>query len=314
MYESYWNLQQKPFASGCDPRFYYPGEAHQAALLKLRYTIENRCGGAILAGPSGSGKSMLVAMLRCGLNARFSPVVHIVFPEMSAESLVAFLAEELDAARSGQRATRDRERSGGDARRGTGIIGGRSHRIGEEPDPPIPPTTHRLPSSRPPHNVRRIERFLAENAAGGNHAVVIVDEAHLIESGRTWEVLRLLSNFESDGRPGLTLLVAGQPGLLPILDRMPHLEERFSVKCLLRPLGEDETAAYVHHRLRVAGAVRDCFQGEAFSTLHRLTQGIPRRINRLCDLALLVGYAEGCSSISGEQLEAVSEELVAVTM
>ena len=64
MYESYWNLEQKPFATGCDPRFYFPGESHQAALLKLRYAVENRCGGAILAGPSGSGKSLLVAMLR----------------------------------------------------------------------------------------------------------------------------------------------------------------------------------------------------------------------------------------------------------
>jgi type II secretory pathway predicted ATPase ExeA len=271
MYESYWNLQQKPFASGCDPHFYYPGESHQAALLKLRYTIENRCGGAILAGPSGSGKSLLVAMLRSGLGERFSPLVHLVFPEMPAESLIDFLAEELDAA--------------GD--------GGRGARL--------------------PHSVRRIERFLAENARRKNHAVVIVDEAHLIESGRTWEVLRLLSNFESDGHPGLTLLVAGQPGLLPILDRMPHLEERFGVKCLLRPLDEEETAAYVHHRLRVAGATRDCFQPEALSTLHRLTQGIPRRINRLGDLALLVGYAEGCTSISSEQLEAVSEELVTVS-
>ena len=218
---------------------------------------------------------------------------------MSTESLIGCLAEDLDGDGEGLGA-----RGWG---LGTAGSGKRRETLAPSPQPLVP-----SPGSLP-HAVRRIERFLAENAGQGKHAVVIVDEAHLIESGHTWEALRLLSNFESDGHPGLTLLVAGQPGLLPILDRMPHLEERFGVKCLLRPLGEQETAEYVHHRLRVAGATRDCFEPEALSTLYHLTQGIPRRINRLCDLALLIGYAEGCSSISGEQLEAVSEELVTVT-
>ena len=75
MYESYWKLDQRPFASGCDPRFYYPGQSHQAALLKLRYAVENRCGGAILAGPSGSGKTLLVGMLRSAIAGQISPVV-----------------------------------------------------------------------------------------------------------------------------------------------------------------------------------------------------------------------------------------------
>ena len=56
MYETYWRLTQKPFENAADPRFYYPAESHQAALLKLRYTIENRRGAALLAGPSGMGQ------------------------------------------------------------------------------------------------------------------------------------------------------------------------------------------------------------------------------------------------------------------
>ena len=54
MYESYWHLKQKPFENSADPRFYWPGESHQAALLKLRYAVENRRGGALLAGGSGA--------------------------------------------------------------------------------------------------------------------------------------------------------------------------------------------------------------------------------------------------------------------
>ena len=64
MYETYWRLTQKPFENAADPRFYYPAESHQAALLKLRYAIENRRGAALLAGPSGSGKTLLTTMLR----------------------------------------------------------------------------------------------------------------------------------------------------------------------------------------------------------------------------------------------------------
>jgi general secretion pathway protein A len=119
-------------------------------------------------------------------------------------------------------------------------------------------------------------------------------------------------NLEWDGRPGLTLLLTGQTGLLPTLDRMPQLEERLCVKCLLRPFTEQETADYVAHRLKVAGAVRTIFEPDSLPTLHALTGGIARRINRLCDLTLLIGYAEERQTITAPHFEAVSEELVAV--
>ncbi len=87
-------------------------------------------------------------------------------------------------------------------------------------------------------------------------------------------------------------MLVGQTALLPVLDRMPALEERLGVKCLLRPLNTDETASYVSHRLSAAGASREIFTPDALTRLHQLARGNPRRINRLCDLALLVGFAE----------------------
>ena len=74
MYESYWQLQRRPFENNADPQFYYPGESHQAALLKLRYAVENRRGGALLAGVSGSGKTLLVNMMRTMLGDGFRPL------------------------------------------------------------------------------------------------------------------------------------------------------------------------------------------------------------------------------------------------
>ncbi len=96
MYESYWQLRQKPFENHADPQFYFPGESHQAALLKLRYAVENRRGGALLAGAAGTGKTLVAAMLRTMLGETFSPFVRLVYPQMSTAELLAYLADELD--------------------------------------------------------------------------------------------------------------------------------------------------------------------------------------------------------------------------
>jgi type II secretory pathway predicted ATPase ExeA len=140
----------------------------------------------------------------------------------------------------------------------------------------------------------------------------VIDEAHLLDEPRALEALRLVLNFETDSRPNLTLVLVGQPVLLAQLDRMPSFEERIGVKCLLRPFTIDETAAYVHFRLQAAGAKKTIFEPDAFPILHELTHGLPRKINRLCDLALLVSFAEERTTIGPLQLEAVAEELVTV--
>ena len=270
MYESYWKIEQKPFENRSDPRFYYPGESHQAALLKLRYAIENRRGAALLAGPSGSGKTLLLGMLQAALDESYAPFVHLVFPQMSVQELLAYLAVEL----------------------------------GQMPDTGTTPGVHQ--------SIGSIVRFLQDNTQRGKHAVVAIDEAHLISDPKTLEALRLLLNFEFSGQSGMTLLLVGQPGILPVLDRTPQLEERLGVKCLLRPLAQSETTEYVGHRLNLAGASDPIFDTDALRTLHELTHGIARRVNRLCDLAMLIGYAEERSTITSEQLESVSQELVTV--
>ncbi|NLE59475.1 MAG: AAA family ATPase, partial [Planctomycetes bacterium] len=153
-----------------------------------------------------------------------------------------------------------------------------------------------------------------DNAEKGRHAVVVIDEAHLLDGPEAFEALRLLLNFEFDNSPAMTLILAGQPSLLPMINRMPQWEERLSVKCLLKPFDQAGTAGYVDHRLRVAGAERSPVEPDAVPTLQELTQGIARRINRLCDLALLVGYAEEQPTLDARHFESVSRELVAVAL
>jgi general secretion pathway protein A len=122
----------------------------------------------------------------------------------------------------------------------------------------------------------------------------------------------LLLNFEYDCKPGLTLLLAGQPAIMPLLERTPQLDERMAVKCLLRPFDARQTAEYVRHRLHLAGAERDIFAADALEALFRVTLGAARRVNRLCDLALLIGFAEQRESIGAAQIDSVHQELVSV--
>ncbi len=174
--------------------------------------------------------------------------------------------------------------------------------------PPADPQRHTIEES-----LRRLEFILRDNVRRKRHAVIVVDEAHLLEDSGLMETLRLLLNLTVDGRPGFTLLLVGQPGLLSMVARHGSLDERLDIKVFLPALGVEETAAYVQHRLDAAGATREIFAADALETLHQLTGGLPRRINRLCDLALLVGYANGDQTVDAADLHAVHDELVSVT-
>jgi type II secretory pathway predicted ATPase ExeA len=271
MYLDYWQLSTKPFEPCSDRSTFYASDAHEGALLKLRYAIENRRGAVLLAGPSGVGKTLLIHLLRSELADAYRPFVHLVFPQMSSRDLLVYLAEQLGA-------------------------------------PPADPPRHTIEES-----VRRLEFLLTQNAEAGRHAVVVIDEAHLLEDCDALETLRLLVNFEWAGRPALTLVLVGQMGLVSAVGRLPSLEERLGVKTLLRAFTPEETAAYVHHRMETAGAQRDIFTPDALDALHWLGHGAARQINRLGDLALLVGFADRLPRISADEIEAVSEELVAVS-
>lgn len=159
-------------------------------------------------------------------------------------------------------------------------------------------------------SVRRITDALVANVSRGRHAVLVVDEAQALPGGETLESLRLLTNLTANDESLLTVLLVGQPTLLPRLERVPAFEQRLSVKCLLRPLTLEETVSYVHCRLSAAGAQREIFDSSALDALYRLCQGNARRINRLADLALLVGYAEELPQITATQIETVSDDLV----
>lgn len=163
-------------------------------------------------------------------------------------------------------------------------------------------------------SVHAIQSMLERNADEGHHAVLAIDESQVLLNPDSLELIRLLLNFETDEGAGrMTLLLVGQGSMLPAIERVPSLEERLSVKCVLRPFSIEETASYIGHRIQAAGGETSIFTNDAIDSIHDLSGGVPRRINRLCELALLVGYAEQRSSVDVDQVEGVSNELLTVT-
>jgi type II secretory pathway predicted ATPase ExeA len=155
----------------------------------------------------------------------------------------------------------------------------------------------------------RIETQLREASQQGQHPLIIVDEAHLVDDVRIFECLQLLLNFQQDPACSFTLLFVGAISLLGQLERMPQLNERIAVRSVLEPLSHDDTIGYVAHRLHAAGSNREIFDQDALAALHDQSGGIPRRINRLADLALVVGYADQLETIGAAEIEAVVDEM-----
>jgi type II secretory pathway predicted ATPase ExeA len=154
--------------------------------------------------------------------------------------------------------------------------------------------------------LRQLRSQLAAMAAQDQRPLLVVDEAQLIDQPASFEVLRLLLNFASDGTPDLDLLLVGGGEVL--LDLPSSLADRLAAWCLLGPLTEAESPRYIQGRLRAAGATAPLFSPPALASLHRLGSGRPRRLNRLADLALLIAHAQGLSIVEEHTIAIAARE------
>jgi general secretion pathway protein A len=139
-----------------------------------------------------------------------------------------------------------------------------------------------------------LNKRLLDAHAKGRRVVVIVDEAQNL-TPETLEQVRLLTNLETASQKLLQIILIGQPELREVLARVElrQLAQRITGRYHLDPLSRAETAAYVSHRLKVAGSASgDVFSSAALREVHRLTNGIPRIINVICDRALLGAFTQ----------------------
>ena len=153
------------------------------------------------------------------------------------------------------------------------------------------------------HNMQRY-------ASQGKHPVISFDDAQRLDASIMSDVvLPLLNLRDIDDTVDFTVVLSGQPVLMSQLSRHPQLRERIAVTARLGGMTMTECEDYVSTRLRAAGASADIFSSAALKRLHECSQGNPRRLNRLCDMAMLVGCAEQVGTIEQQHIESVSTEL-----
>ncbi len=149
-----------------------------------------------------------------------------------------------------------------------------------------------------------LNRFLLAEAEAGRRPVLIIDEAQNLAPSLL-EQVRLLSNLETEKRKLLQIVLFGQKELQEKL-RLPQLRQfnqRITVRATILPLDPRETSRYIQHRMSVAGAAGSTFLSPAAERLlHRRSCGVPRRINQLCDRALLAACVRNASRVEPEDV------------
>jgi general secretion pathway protein A len=156
-----------------------------------------------------------------------------------------------------------------------------------------------------------LNHFLIERLARNQQTLLIIDEAQTLPSAMLEEV-RLLSNLETPTSKLLQIMLVGQPELGEMLARpeLRQLRQRIVLRHHLRPFDEKEIEAYVQERLALAGYTgKGIFKAGALRELRRVTGGVPRLINVVCDGALLTGYARGAQTIGAETIREVARDL-----
>ena len=157
--------------------------------------------------------------------------------------------------------------------------------------------SHTVPDLR-----RALEVQVVKSANAGKYTVVLVDEAQAIEDDDTFSELQSLFSFQRNDRFFLTLLLIGQPDLNDRIARHEPLAKQVARESHLAPLEREETHAYVQTRLKQAGLKRPLFDRSALDALYGASKGIPREINNICDIALLLGFGDKAESITADQI------------
>ncbi len=157
----------------------------------------------------------------------------------------------------------------------------------------------------------RLETFLRSCGQQGKRALLVVDEAQNL-TPRVVEELRMLSNFQTDDRSLLQTFLLGQPEFRATLHSpgMQQLRQRVIATYHLGPMDEQETQAYIEHRLHTVGWQGDpSFSPAAFAAIYQFTGGIPRKTNHLCDRLLLMGFLEEMHAFTDADVDTVIRDI-----
>lgn len=164
------------------------------------------------------------------------------------------------------------------------------------------------PDSSREIRLRRIAQRARRLAEDGRRIAIVIDDAHLIRDAEVFEALHLLCNLREREGVCLTIILAGQRSLLAGLARVRAFAQRVAVTAALFPLNAEETADYIRHRLRFEGRDECLLETETLTAIHDRSDGVPRAIDRIREMATLVASSQGRSGITTEDVAAVAAE------
>lgn len=276
MYTKFYRLKEKPFNLTPDSHFLYYSAQHKDALGHLLYGIRERKGFMLVSGEVGTGKTTLCRTL---------------IKEIEGEAEVGFILNSFLSAKELLRAINDDL------------------------------CCHRGAQSNK-ELVDELNRFLLEQHERGRTVVVLIDECQNL-AAPVLEQIRMLSNLETEKEKLIQIIMVGQPELRDKLEQthLRQLAQRISVTYHLQPLDYRETVNYIHHRMSVAsgGNGQDDPGGEgrrvlrfsrpALKRIYLYSEGVPRKINILCDRALLVGYVRNKKKITDAMVRRAIAEI-----
>jgi len=148
---------------------------------------------------------------------------------------------------------------------------------------------------------------MTQNVEAHKETLLIVDEAQALdESG--FEEVRLLLNSQVNGRFPINVVLVGQPELRGKIKDMEQLEQRIAIKYHLTPFDQDDTARYITFRQEKAGGAKNVFTPEAIEKIYEITEGVPRKINNLCDLSLLIARSKNGKMVDPQIIEDIMSD------
>jgi general secretion pathway protein A len=256
MHEEYYGFSEKPFNLTPDPKYLYKSHSHASAFELLQYAIRRREGFIVITGDIGTGKTTLCRAVLEQLDRKTFTAL-VLNPFLSEEDLLRLILQDFGVV------SRDEMKRG------------------------------RLAGVSKQELIDTLNEFLMSLLPLGAGALLIIDEAQNLPQ-EVLEQIRILSNLETNKEKLLQIVLVGQLNLQELLHSpaLRQLDQRISIRYDLQPLTREETAAYVAHRLTIAGGdTAVTFAPGALERVHRYTGGIPRLINLICDRALLGGYS-----------------------
>jgi general secretion pathway protein A len=269
MYKKFYGLARNPFEVSPDPYFFCPTPRHTEALANLAYGVLRRKGFVVLTGEVGTGKTLLVRCLFDALTRNKVAFAYMYNPMISVSEFFSHVLSEF------------------------GLL----------------PSQTRTKSDA----LARLNNYLMERSRHDLTTALIVDEAQLL----SWELLeeiRLLTNLETTKHKLLQIVLVGQPELEQKLDsqQLRQLKQRVGLRCNLRPLDWEELKTYIHRRLELAGAnshAATIFPDETIALIQKVSGGIPRLVNTVCENSLLLGLNHNQHEVTPDIVQEVAEDL-----